>query len=89
MACGLMRRITQYVARIRSDNMSTVIGEGSDNELDVDLWYPALNPDGEMEEITYEFMPQIPELQAEGPVIVLGHALSGTPIDGAMGPTHW
>lgn len=63
-----------------------VIGEGTEQQLDVDLWYPALNPGEAMEEITYEFTPQSPALQSDEQAVVLGHALLDAPIDDAMGP---
>lgn len=62
------------------------IGEGTEQQLNVDLWYPALNPEGALEEITYEFVPQSPDLQSDEPAVVRGHALLDAPIDDAMGP---
>ena len=63
-----------------------VIGEGTDQQLDADLWYPALNPEGATEEITYEFTPKIPDLRSDVPSVAYGHALLDAPIDDSMGP---
>ena len=42
-----------------------VIEEGTDQALEADLWYPALNPEGATEEIAYEIMPKMPGLGSE------------------------
>ena len=63
-----------------------VIGEGTDQQLDGDLWYPALNPEGAPEEITYEFTAKMPDLTTDAPSIIYGHALLDAPIDDSMGP---
>jgi predicted dienelactone hydrolase len=63
-----------------------VIREGTDHQLDADLWYPALNPEGATEEITYEFTLKNPDLSSDVPSVVYGHALLDAPIDDTMGP---
>ena len=52
-----------------------VIGEGAENPLDASLWYPALNPEGVEEEITYSFTLQNPGFGADKPPEVLGRGL--------------
>ena len=59
-----------------------VIGEG----LKAGLWYPALNPEGEMEEVAYEFTITTPDWRPEEPTVVYGRALLDAPIDGSSGP---
>ena len=63
-----------------------VIAEGTDQELHADLWYPALNPEGATEEITYEITFKNPDFGLEGTAVVHGHALQGAPIASAAGP---
>jgi predicted dienelactone hydrolase len=62
------------------------IGETADDQLDGDLWYPALNPERAPEEITYEFRAKNPMLGGDGPLVGNGHALLEAPIDDSMGP---
>jgi predicted dienelactone hydrolase len=56
-----------------------ILEEGTDQQLAVHTWYPALNPTGAAEEVTYE-------TPGEVPLAVAGHALLGAPIDNAKGP---
>ncbi len=54
-----------------------VIGEGTERQLDAGLWYPALNPSGKEEAVTYEITMKMPELQKRHAIVVYGSALSG------------
>jgi hypothetical protein len=63
-----------------------VIGEGTEEQLDAGLWYPALNPDDVAEVINYEFTSQTPDLQSEKSLIVFGRAVAGAPLDTSMQP---
>ena len=63
-----------------------VIGDESERPLDAGLWYPALNPSGAEEAVTYEFTVKMPEMQSDTPSIVYGNALLDAPIDDAEGP---
>jgi predicted dienelactone hydrolase len=65
---------------------SLVSGEGTTRTLDVGLWYPALNPTGAEEKITYTVTLKNPEWRSDGPAIVNGHALLDAPLDKAHGP---
>lgn len=59
-----------------------VIGEGTDQQLQADLWYPALNPEGVTEEITYEITLKNPDMGSDIPSTVInGRALLDAPID--------
>ena len=60
--------------------------EGTIRTLDVGLWYPALNPTGAEEKITYTFTLKNPEWRSDEPAIVNGHALLDAPLDKAQGP---
>ncbi len=65
---------------------SLVIGEGSDRPLEAGLWYPALNPNGAKEEITYPITLKIPLEQIDAPVVAYGHALQDAEFDPSAGP---
>ena len=59
-----------------------VSGEGTESPLDISIWYPALNPTGAMEKVTYAF-----ELKdGSGPATVYGKALLNATIDVSQGP---
>ena len=60
-----------------------VIGEATDHPLDASLWYPALNPNGAKEEITYTIHTKIPVEGMEATAPVYGHAL----LDGEIDPS--
>ena len=65
---------------------SVVIGEGTEDSLAIDMWYPALNPEGATEEITYELDMGNPDWLAGEPAVAYGQALLDAPIDDSMGP---
>ena len=65
---------------------SLVIGKGSDRPLEAGLWYPALNPKGAKEEITYPIKLNIPLEPIEAPVVAYGHALLDAEVDAAAAP---
>lgn len=65
---------------------TAISSEGQAEPLDLGIWYPALNPTGVMEEITYEVMLKNPEWQTDGPSTIYGHALLNAPIDDTEGP---
>lgn len=65
---------------------SVVIGEGTERPLKASLWYPALNPTGLPEEVTYSVTPKIPVEPAGGPFVVYGHALQDAAVDAAAAP---
>ena len=46
---------------------SLVIDEGTDHPLEAGLWYPALNPQGVKEKITYAITLKIPDLEIKAP----------------------
>src|SRR5262245_59498614 len=55
-----------------------VMDEGTDHPLAGHLWYPALNPTGKAEKVTYAI--------ADNPYGIYGRALLNAEIDGAAGP---
>lgn len=55
-----------------------VIDENTEHPLEVSLWYPAFNPTGRKEEITYT--------SADGSTASYGHAILDAEIDGSAGP---
>ncbi len=63
-----------------------VIGEGTDEAMEMDLWYPALNPDGAEEKVEYEFTLNTPDWRGEGPTATHGRALMDAPLDDSAGP---
>lgn len=72
-----------YRALVSGDGTSS---EGTTRTLDVGLWYPALNPSGAEEKITYTLTLKNPEWRSDEPAIVNGHALLDAPLDTAQGP---
>ena len=65
---------------------SLIIGGGTDHPLDAGLWYPALNPKGMKEEVTYDITLKISGLQIDTPSVVYGHALLDAVVDAAAAP---
>ena len=65
---------------------SLVIDESTDRPLDAGLWYPALNPKGLKEEITYALTLKIPGLELSAPPVVYGHALRDATVDATAAP---
>lgn len=63
-----------------------VIGQGTDHPLEVGLWYPALNPKGIKEAVTYTLTLKIPGQEIKAPIVVYGHALRDAAIDAAAAP---
>jgi len=64
---------------------SVVIGAGTDHPLEGSLWYPALNPTGRKEAITYAIKQKDTTWSTDLPKIVYGHALLNAEIDAAQG----
>jgi len=62
-----------------------VIGAGTKHPLEGSLWYPALNPTGRKEEITYAIKQKDTTWSTDLPKIVYGHALLNAEIDAAQG----
>lgn len=65
---------------------SLVIGEGTEHPLAVSLWYPALNPQGVKEEITYAFTSKFTGLEITVPTVVYGRALQDATVDATAAP---
>ena len=65
---------------------SLVIGQGTDRPLEAGLWYPARNPSGAAEEITYTMTLKIPVGQISTPVVAYGHALLDAAVNAAAAP---
>ena len=65
---------------------SLVIGEGTEHPLEGSLWYPALNPTGRKEEITYAITQKDTTWSTDLPKVIYGHALLNAEIDDAQGP---
>lgn len=63
-----------------------VIGEGTERPLQAGLWYPALNPQGVKEEISYTITTKIPVEGMPATAPIAGHALLGAAIDGTAAP---
>ena len=63
-----------------------VIGEGTDRPLDASIWYPALNPTGAEEDITYTINTKIPVEGMDATEPIQGHALLGAEIDASGAP---
>jgi predicted dienelactone hydrolase len=63
-----------------------VIGAGTERPLEGSLWYPALNPTGRKEEVTYEIKMKGSAWTTDLPTVVYGHALLNADIDGSKGP---
>ena len=64
---------------------SLVIGEGSDRPLEAGLWYPALNPKGAKEEITYPITLKFPT-NIDTPTVVYGQALLDAAVNASAAP---
>lgn len=58
-----------------------VIGSGTERQLTTHLWYPALNPKNEKEEIIYQGKFKDPTLPADLPGDIYGHALLNAEAD--------
>lgn len=65
---------------------SVVIGEGTDHPLQAGLWYPALNPEGDKEEITYAMPWKIPSMPLDTEPVAYGHALRDAAVDNSAAP---
>jgi len=63
-----------------------VIGEGTEHPLEASLWYPALNPTGAEEEVTYDMKIKDATWSPDTPPVVYGHALLNAGVDGSQGP---
>ena len=63
-----------------------VIGEGSDHPLQASIWYPALNPTGAEEDVTYTINTKIPVEGMDATEPIHGHALLGAEFDTAGAP---
>lgn len=63
-----------------------VIGEGTDHPLQAGLWYPALNPKGAKEEVTYAITLKFPTEPLHAPMVVYGRALLDAAIDTVAAP---
>jgi predicted dienelactone hydrolase len=61
-----------------------VIGEGTAHPLDAEIWYPALNPNGVKEEITYQIKFKVPGFLDSGEIY--GHALLNASVDTSKSP---
>jgi predicted dienelactone hydrolase len=68
-----------YVAGVRH----AVIGDAA---LEVSIWYPALNPTGEPEAITYEYAVKIDLLPPDLPAFINGRAVADAPLALDDGP---
>jgi predicted dienelactone hydrolase len=65
---------------------SVTIGEGTDRPLQAGIWYPAVNPGGEPEEVTYTITPKLPLPAIGTPFVVDGHALLAAEFDDSGAP---
>ena len=63
-----------------------VIGAGTKHPLEGSLWYPALNPTGRKEEVTYAIKLKDSAWSTDLPKVVYGHALLNADIDVSKGP---
>jgi CubicO group peptidase (beta-lactamase class C family)/predicted dienelactone hydrolase len=63
-----------------------VIGEGTDHPIDAGLWYPALNPNGNPEEIIYPMPWKIPSMPLDTEPLAYGHALLDAAINESGAP---
>jgi len=59
---------------------------GTDQPLEIDLWYPALNAMGVTEAIVYEITLKNPGLSIDTPPVIYGRALPGALFDHSMKP---
>lgn len=65
---------------------SLVIGEGTEQALEVSIWYPALNPAGAAEEVTYDMRIKDATWAGDLQTVVYGHALLNAEPDASQGP---
>lgn len=65
---------------------SVVIGEETDHPLEGGLWYPALNPQGVKEKITYAIRLKVTGMEVKSPTVVYGHALQDAAVNAAAAP---
>jgi predicted dienelactone hydrolase len=65
---------------------SLVIGKGTDRPLEAGIWYPALNPGGAREEITYTLTLKAPVTGVDPREVVYGHALRQAELNLAAAP---
>ncbi|MFN8495861.1 MAG: hypothetical protein U0350_50175 [Caldilineaceae bacterium] len=65
---------------------SLIIDEGTAHPLAVSLWYPALNPKGVKEEVTYTIKIKDATWPADIPTVVYGQALLNATVDVSHGP---
>lgn len=65
---------------------SLVMNEGTDHPLEGGLWYPALNPSGIKEEITYTITTKIPVEGMNPTAAISGHALLRAEMAAAAAP---
>lgn len=63
-----------------------VIGEGTEHPLEGSLWYPALNPTGRKEAVTYAITLKDAAFSTDLPKVIYGNALLNAEIDAAQGP---
>lgn len=63
-----------------------IIGEGTEHPLVGSLWYPALNPTGGKEEVTYAITMKGSAWMADPRQVIYGHALLNADFDGSKGP---
>jgi predicted dienelactone hydrolase len=63
-----------------------VIGEGTEDQLNAAIWYPATNPKGLEEKVTYELKPHDPSEPADSSMVIYGHALLNAESDASQGP---
>jgi len=63
-----------------------VSGEGTARPLEVSLWYPALNPTGAEEKVTYDMKIKDATMTGDPQTFVYGHALLNAAVDGSQGP---
>ena len=56
-------------------------GGGGDEPLEVKVWYPARNPTGAEETMTYQVALKFPDWQGYSPQVVHGRAIANAPID--------
>ncbi len=65
---------------------SLVIGEGTEQPLALSVWYPALNPTGAEEKVSYDMQIKDATWPGDRQTVVYGHALLDADIDAAQGP---
>ena len=63
-----------------------VIGEETDHPIQASLWYPALNPAGAEERVTYTINTKVPMEGIDATESIYGHALLGAAIDASAAP---